>query len=114
MGATASGKLALARFYDGTENDMTVREAFERSGHPVPYMWLLREVNPSNDSIWYAMEDPFSFGQSMFSPSLGRWVDPGSIIAELNWNPDYTNDPASAFLQALPQCVRDAICRGGE
>lgn len=88
---------------------MTIGEAFAKAGRPVPYMWLLREVNPSNDSIWYAMEDPFSHCESMFSPSLGRWVDPGSIIVRLDWNRDYTNEPASAFLQALPQCVREAI-----
>ena len=48
MGATASGKLALARFYDGTENDMTVKEAFEKAGYPVPEDMKITLYQPQN------------------------------------------------------------------
>ena len=114
MGATASGKLALARFYDGTENDMTVREAFEKAGYPVPkgkclnlYLWdyetprLGYEDSCIYENDAWMLEDAYGhlgwFPNSLFDSHIK--------IEGLNMS----NLPAKDAYDLLPDVVKEVV-----
>lgn len=95
---------------------MTVREAFEKAGHPVPDEWYITQKPSETIHVWLAYNsDPFAPDAGWWwLHAVDKWVEmddesSGSWHNQTRHQNAVTNDPAKIWRNVLPVVVQKVV-----
>lgn len=95
---------------------LTVQEAFEKAGYPVPEDWYITQKPSESVHVWLAYNsDPFSPEPGWWwLHAVDKWVEmddesSGNWHKQTRHQTPVTNQPASVWRDALPDVIKKVV-----